>query len=101
VRNAALDFARIRARRREEPIPANIDRSSGEFRADGEDLLAAVSAALEKLDPVAREVVELHIHAALTFQEIAALLEQPLPTVASRYRRALEKLLDVLEVCHE
>jgi RNA polymerase sigma-70 factor, ECF subfamily len=101
VRNAALDFARIRARRREEPIPADIDRLSCEFLADGDVSLAAASAALEKLDALAREVVELHIHAALTFQEIAALLEQPLPTVASRYRRALEKLRETLEVCHE
>ena len=101
VRNAALDFARARARRREEPIPTDIDRVSCEFLADGDDSLAAVSAALEKLDALAREVVELHVHAALTFQEIAALLEHPLPTVASRYRRALEKLRETLEVCHE
>jgi RNA polymerase sigma-70 factor (ECF subfamily) len=101
VRNAALDFARARARRREEPIPADIDRVSCEFLADGRDSLSAVSAALEKLDALAREVVELHIHSALTFHEIAALLEQPLPTVASRYRRALEKLRETLEVCHE
>ncbi len=101
VRNAALDFARVRARRREEPILADVDRVTCEFLTDGDDLLAHVSTALENLDPVAREVVELHIHAALTFQEIAALLEQPLPTVASRYRRAIEKLRETLEVCHE
>jgi RNA polymerase sigma-70 factor, ECF subfamily len=74
---------------------------SCEFLADGDVSLAAASAALENLEPVAREVVELHIRAALTFQEIAAILEQPLPTVASRYRRALEKLRETLEVCHE
>jgi RNA polymerase sigma-70 factor, ECF subfamily len=100
VRNAALDLARVRVRRKETPIPADIDRVRSGFFEDLDESLAAVSAALDKLDPVAREVVELHIHAALTFQEIAALLEQPLPTVASRYRRALEKLREKLEVCH-
>ena len=101
VRNAALDLARVRVRRKETPIPADIDQVRCELLEDVDESLAAVSAALEKLEPLAREVVELHIHAALTFQEIAALLEQPLPTVASRYRRALEKLRETLEVCHE
>jgi RNA polymerase sigma-70 factor, ECF subfamily len=101
VRNAAFDLARNRARRREAPILAGIDRADCEFLADGDDSLAAVSAALEELDAFSREVVELHLHAALTFQEIATLLKQPLPTVAARYRRALEKLRAAMEVCHE
>jgi RNA polymerase sigma factor (sigma-70 family) len=101
VRNAALDLVQVRGRRREEPIPADVHRASCEFLADGDDSLAALAAALETLDTLAREVVELHVHAALTFQEIGALLEQPLPTVASRYRRALEKLRETLEICHE
>jgi RNA polymerase sigma-70 factor (ECF subfamily) len=101
VRNAALDFAKVRARRREEPIRADIDRTNLEILPSEDDPLAGVSSALEKLDEAAREVIELHLHAALSFQEIAALLEQPLPTVASRYRRALEKLRQLLEVCHE
>jgi RNA polymerase sigma-70 factor, ECF subfamily len=101
VRNAALDFAKVRARRREEPILAEMEPVSLELLSSDDESLDAVSAALEQLDEVAREVVELHLHAALTFQEIAALLKQPLPTVASRYRRALEKLRQVLEVCRE
>jgi RNA polymerase sigma factor (sigma-70 family) len=101
VRNAALDLARVRARRREEPMLADIDRVSFEFLSNDDESLAAVSAALEMLDDVSREVVELRVHAALTFEEIAELLDRPLPTVASRYRRALEKLRQTLEVCHE
>ncbi|HUE17323.1 MAG TPA: sigma-70 family RNA polymerase sigma factor [Planctomycetaceae bacterium] len=101
VRNAAIDFARIRARRREEPILADMERMSFELLTTDDEPLAAVSAALGNLDPVAREVVELHLHAGLTFQEIAALLEEPLPTVASRYRRTIERLRQMLEICHE
>jgi RNA polymerase sigma-70 factor (ECF subfamily) len=80
---------------------ADIDRVSFEFLSNDDESLAAVSAALEMLDDVSREVVELRLHAALTFEEIAELLDRPLPTVASRYRRALEKLRQTLEVCHE
>jgi RNA polymerase sigma-70 factor, ECF subfamily len=101
VRNAALDVARARAWRREEPMLADIDRVSCEFLSNDDESLAAVSLALETLDEISREVVELHVHAALTFEEIAAILDRPLPTVASRYRRALEKLRQTLEVCHE
>ena len=39
-----------------------------------------------------KQVIVLRVYAGLTFREIAAVLEEPLPTVASRYRRGLEKL---------
>jgi len=41
---------------------------------NNESLVEAQSA-LEQLDDAAREVVELHLHASLTFQEIAAVVE--------------------------
>ena len=101
VRNAAVDCARTRARRREEAMPT--DAASGVFDplSGGGDLLIAAAAALNQLEETAREVVELHLHSGLTFREIASLLEEPLQTVASRYRRALEKIRVSLEVCGE
>jgi RNA polymerase sigma-70 factor (ECF subfamily) len=100
VRNAALDIAKLRGRRRERPYleePLHFCPAHDE----SDEISAAVAAALDELDDASREVIELHLHARLTFLEISAVLEQPLPTVASRYRRALEKLRCMLEVCHE
>jgi len=101
VRNAAIDSARTRARRREGPMavdaaPEIFEAASGEC-----ELSIAVTAALNRLDETAREVVELHLRVGLTFREIASVLEEPLQTVASRYRRALDKLRQSLEVCRE
>jgi RNA polymerase sigma-70 factor (ECF subfamily) len=101
VRNAAVDLSRNRARRREEPIGVEgTSESVGPVSGDKE-LSIAVSAALNQLDDAAREIVELHLHSGLTFREIASVVEEPLQTVASRYRRALEKLRQLLEVCGE
>ncbi len=44
-----------------------------------------------------RQVVLLHAAAGLKHREIAALLELPLPTVLSKYRRALKKMRVFLE----
>lgn len=59
-------------------------------------------AALEGLPPAAREVVVLRVYGELTFRDIADLLEQPLGTVTSTYRRALAALREILtpEVDH-
>jgi RNA polymerase sigma-70 factor (ECF subfamily) len=51
-----------------------------------------VRAALARLEPVLREIVELKIYGGLTFQEISQLTGQPQGTVATRYRRAMEKM---------
>jgi RNA polymerase sigma-70 factor (ECF subfamily) len=101
VRNAAVDITRARSRRHEEPIPGEPIEAPHDASMDADDSSAAVAHALEQVDTASREVVELHLHARLTFQEIADILGEPLPTVASRYRRALAKLRSLLEVCHE
>ncbi len=101
VRNAAVDLSRNRARRREEPMGLEPSPPSAELKSSDNELLMAVSAALDQLDDAAREIVELHLHSGLTFREIASVLEEPLQTIASRYRRALEKLRQSTEVCRE
>jgi len=101
VRNAAVDLSRNRARRREEPIGVEgTSESVGPVSADDE-VLTSVKAALDQLDDASREIVELHLHSGLTFCQIASVVEEPLQTVASRYRRALERLRQLLEVCGE
>jgi RNA polymerase sigma-70 factor, ECF subfamily len=62
----------------------------------GEDA-EAVKAALDRLGVEDRETVELKVFGGLTFAEIAALVDRPASTVATRYRRALVSLRAWLE----
>ena len=64
-----------------------------EKREDAE--LAA--AALQRLATDDREIVELKLFGGLAFREIAEVVELPVATVATRYRRALESLRPWLE----
>ena len=55
-----------------------------------------VRAALDQLSPVLRQVFELHEFDHLQYAEIATRLEIPVNTVASRLRRARERLRELL-----
>jgi RNA polymerase sigma-70 factor (ECF subfamily) len=94
VRNAAFDQVR-----RQEPTataePASIfnglvsDPASEAITAEEHGL---VRRAIDALPEPEREVVVMRVYGGLTFDEMARALGEPLQTVASRYRRALEKL---------
>jgi RNA polymerase sigma-70 factor, ECF subfamily len=101
VRNAAIDLLKSAARRREEPLSAEWDPPSPDADPLDPDVLRAIRETIARLDEASRTVIELHLQAGLTFQEIADLLGEPLPTVASRYRRALDKLGKEIKVHHE
>lgn len=58
---------------------------------------AVLEAALNILSDQERQIVVLHAAAGLKHREIAKLLELPLPTVLSKYRRTLSKLKTKLE----
>lgn len=58
---------------------------------------AVLEAALSILSDQERQIVMLHAAAGLKHREIVKLLELPLPTVLSKYRRALSKLKNKLE----
>ena len=55
-----------------------------------------VRQAMDKLTDEQRHTVVMKVYGGLTFDQIAQTLGEPLPTVAARYRRALEKLKEVL-----
>lgn len=63
-------------------------------RAEQEKLL---NHALEKLPISSREIVTLYHESELTFAEIGVILNKPLNTVKSQYRRALLSLRKILE----
>ncbi len=98
VRNSAIGLRTTHARRREQPLDSVASPVAASAADADQERLEAVRQAIEGLDEASREVVELHLQASLTFQEIADLLNEPLSTAASRYRRALEKIRRQLEV---
>ena len=61
------------------------------------DERALLQGALARLADEERRIVLLHAVTGMKHREIAALLELPLPTVLSKYHRALKNLLLVLE----
>ncbi|MBE5760576.1 MAG: RNA polymerase sigma factor [Clostridiales bacterium] len=58
---------------------------------------AIIRLCMEKLTDQEREIVILHASAGFKHREIASMLDLPLPTVLSKYHRALKKLRDMLE----
>ena len=55
-----------------------------------------LAACMEQLSDEERQIVTLHALSGFKHREIAALLELPLPTVLSKYHRALKKLKQLL-----
>lgn len=99
ARSRAIDRARS-TRRRGETFVAPLDESlaaSADARPD--EAVAdrgLVRAALERLPEAQREVIELAYYGGLTQTEIAERLKQPLGTVKTRMRLALERLREAL-----
>ncbi len=101
VRMSAIEQCRRRARRHAAGgiVPDSIVDlgASPAAIAIERERAASVAAALEDLTDQQREVIVLRLYAGLTFAQIAAVLDEPLPTVAARYRRGLEQLRVRLE----
>lgn len=91
VRNLALDH--LRRQKRTETLSWEDWQERFEDRpaVTTEDRLLLASL-LSALSDEERQIVTLHALTGLKHREIAALLELPLPTVLSKYSRALKKL---------
>lgn len=109
ARSRALDRVRVRrAARRDVSIddaPAAaelaIDTDGPAEAAEAADLRTRVRMALSSLPPDQRETVELAYFGGLSQTEIAAATGQPLGTVKTRARLALQKLRTALEGLRE
>jgi len=103
ARNRAVDLLRSRphqARLREQerlPSGAHAGEPAHPGTADAVVLRRAVTDALERLSGAQREAIELAYYGALTQAEIARHLGQPLGTIKSRTREAMERLRSLLE----
>lgn len=106
VRTIALDTLRSEERRAcrenhpDAPLPRE-DMPSFELATDDLDraeLAVAIEHGLRALTTDQRETVVLRIWGDLTFQEIADTVGAPLNTVAARYRAALQKLRERIDL---
>ena len=98
VRSTAQNWNRGRQRRRRHEAQAEQTPwfESSESPLETAETNAKVQSALETLPIEQREVVVMHLWGDLTFREIAAALETPMPTAQSRYRYAIGKLRTLL-----
>jgi RNA polymerase sigma-70 factor (ECF subfamily) len=91
-------YSVLRRRRREQARGAAndglLEAHAAETIDEGERV--ALSRALAELSPEQREVVHLKVFEGLTFPEMAAVLDIPANTAASRFRYALVHLRKVL-----
>jgi len=97
VRNAAIDIHR-KGRRAAALTPTYVfDACDPRDQVGLMEFKNRVAAALLKLPDDERETIVQHLYGGLTFREIAEVRENSLNTVASWYRRGLEKLRRELE----
>ncbi|HEX6576375.1 MAG TPA: sigma-70 family RNA polymerase sigma factor [Gemmatimonadaceae bacterium] len=104
-RRKALDRIRARMRNREDPIEndrtfADLPSQSADpsMDAEGSELREKVRAALRELPDEQREVLELGYFSGLSQSEIAEATGQPLGTVKTRMRLAMQKLREPLSI---
>ncbi len=97
VMNRVRDFARKRTREQEgASVIRQQARLAGE-PARGEWDFDALRAAIARLEPSDREILELRHHAEMGFKQISDMLNEPMGTLLARHHRALRKLKALLE----
>lgn len=109
ARSRALDRVRSLKRLREEPFEGENGEVFLELATDGDPSMDAESserrkivlAALAELPAEQREALELGYFGGLSQSEIAERLGQPLGTVKTRMRLAMQKLRDRLKILRE
>ena len=92
VRNAAIDLQRADARKEGKSLDECKQIGQDKSCSQSDEHVDAIYEALGKLDSGTQEIIHLHIHEQMTFREISELIEEPLQTVASRYRRGLGQI---------
>ena len=98
VRNASVDqLRRAAAANRPATSIYQAQPEDPQQRAMSGEAQQVLHMAVESLPEAQRLAVVLKVYGELTFEQIAQVLGEPLPTVASRYRRALEALREKVQ----
>ncbi len=94
IRRRAMDLARSNQRRanRESAAGSALPQVWFDSTSEDRERTRLLQQAMSALPDVHREVITLKIWGGLTFEEVAAALDIPANTAASRYRYGLEQL---------
>lgn len=105
VKNTAIDLTRTRRKDSTDLIGADqIPQSTDElFNAqdDDSDTTIQIRKAMSKLDVEDRELILLKVFAGMTFRQIAEMYQRSPNSVATRYRRLMQRLQNLLRVLDE
>jgi RNA polymerase sigma-70 factor, ECF subfamily len=96
VRNAAVDAWRRTKVRADSIFDLATAVDAAGAGSPGPGRTEDLEPLLQRLSPNEREAIVLKIYGGLTFQQITEIRGVPLPTVASWYRRGLERLKTML-----
>lgn len=98
ARNNAL--MKIRERKKHSHIDLDDVYDTGEEVTFEEDMYKEnlISVLLETLKDDERQIVVMHAMSSLKHKEIASIMDMPISTVLSKYKRSLEKLRNRMEV---
>lgn len=94
ARNEAFRWLKKKKSQSTEPLSENLSTAHHQESVDGNDW---VHKTLSRLADTDQEIVYLKIFTKLTFKEIAAVIDMNNDTVATRYRRSIEKLQGYLQ----
>lgn len=98
VRNAAIDLVRRNNRTVSTVEEYIVDPSNNQRdKAAAKQFQRRLAEALATLSEDERETIVQHLYADLTLREIAEMRERPAGTIATWYRRGIEKLRERLE----
>ncbi len=92
ARNLSLMKLREQKRISQTPLEEMWDLQSGDKGLEKKEDKILLDGVLQSLTEEERQILMLHATSGLKHREIAAMLKLPLPTVLSKYRRALLKL---------
>ena len=93
-----LALMRLRERGKTDVVsPEDWQEAFADAAAVTPDDRLVLQAVLTRLSDEERQIVMLHAVAGMKHREIAGLLEHPLPTVLSKYHRAIKKLKTAME----
>jgi RNA polymerase sigma-70 factor (ECF subfamily) len=93
VRNAAIDRRKTEHRQRQLVESIFAAQGSEHVVSTPDDRLQS---AIESLDSATREILVMKVYGNLTLEAISLATGEPAGTVASRYRRAIEKIRDLM-----
>jgi len=96
AKNTAYDYLRKNRHEMKSDIQSDHDSilATGEIDRDQD---VDVEKLMNLLSDTERQIVEMKIVGAMTFQEIASLIKKPLGTVFSVYRKAIKKIKNTYE----